>query len=156
MPDFTQLLTRPLNDIKRPDTLPQGTYHGTILNYQIDESKEKKTPYVRFNCRIDGPGDDVPAEMLQKADGTGAIDLSKKKVHSDFYLTDDSYYRIVEALQSMGIDTTDRDLSQTLPETLNQPVLLSITLKPSQRQVPGAPPEFFNNCDRLVGTANAQ
>ena len=155
MPDFTQLLKRPLNDVKRPDTLPQGTYHGVVLNYEIGESKEKKTPYVRFNCRITGPGDDVPIEMLQKSDGSGMIDLSNKKTHADFYLTDDSYYRIKEALDSMGIDTTDRDLSQTLPETLNQPVLLSITLKPSNRQVPGAPMEFFNNCDRMVGTAKS-
>ncbi len=153
MPDFTQLLKRPLNDIKRPDTLPQGNYHGMVLNYEIGESKEKKTPYVRFNCRITGPGDDVPQEMLQHSDGT-SIDVTKKRISSDFYLTDDSYYRIKEALESMGIDTADRDLSQTLPETLNQPVLLSVTLKPSNRQVPGAPPEFFNNCDRLVGTAN--
>lgn len=156
MPDFSQLLRKPLNDVKRPDALPQGTYHGMILNYQIDESKEKKTPYVRFNCRITGPGDDIPQEMLQKSDGSGAIDVTKKTVHSDFYLTDDSYFRIKEALESMGIDTTDRDLSQTLPETLNQPVLLSVTLRPSTRQVPGAPPEFFNNCDRLVGTANTR
>lgn len=154
MPDFTQLLKRPLNDIKRPDTLPQGTYHGMILNYEIGESKEKKTPYVRFNCRITGPGDDIPADMLQSADGT-QIDVTKKRMAADFYLTDDSYYRIKEALDSMGIDTADRDLSQTLPETLNQPVLLSVSLKPSNRQVAGAPPEFFNNCDRLTGTARA-
>lgn len=154
MPDFTQLLKRPLNDIKRPDNLPPGTYHGTILNYEVQENQNTKNTYVRFNCRITGPGDDIPVEMLQRADGT-QIDVSKKRVHSDFYLTDDAYYRIVEALQSMGIDTTDRDLSQTLPETLNQQVLLSITLTPSRKQVPGAPPEFFNNCDRLIGT-NAQ
>src|SRR5690349_2604108 len=78
MPDFTQLLKRPLNDVKRPDTLPQGTYHGMVLNYEIGESKEKKTPYVRFNCRITGPGDDIPAEMLQGP--SGPIDVTKKRM----------------------------------------------------------------------------
>ncbi len=155
MPDFTQLLKKPLNEVKKPDLLPAGTYHGSVLNYEILESSQKKTPFVRFNCRITGPGDDVPQELLVGQDGH-SIDVATKKTWADFYLTDDAYYRIKECLNSMGISTEDRDLSQTLPETLNQPVLLSIVLTPNRKTPPGAPPEFFNNCDRMSGTANQQ
>lgn len=152
MPDFSALLKKPLNDVKRPPILPQGTYFGVITKYSLDESTEKKTPYVRFHCKLTGPGDDIPTDMLVSEDGK-PIDLSKKEAHSDFYLSDDAFYRIKEFQESLGIDTSDRDLSMTLPETINQPVqifMVSVQNKKKPLDDQGRP-NFYNNVDRITG-----
>lgn len=124
--DFRSLLSKPADQIERPKPLPAGTYEGTITKYEYGKSKEKKTPYVRYFVQVNSAGEDVdPVEM----DG---IDLSKKQLRRDFYLTDDAEYRVKELWESCGIDGTGRSLGEILPDLIGCQVLLEVTQRNSE------------------------
>lgn len=138
MANFSELLSKPLDDVKRPPTLPAGTYHGFIKSYEPGESSEKKTPYVRFNFTVTSAGDDIDPRDLTGEDGR-PIDLSKKQLRRDFYMTADAEYRLKEFLESMKIPTKGRTWASSLPETINQAVILDVIQRPN-RDKPTDPP----------------
>jgi len=140
--DFRQLLSKPLDDVKRPPPLPGGTYKGRVKGFELGESTQKKTPFVRFNLSVESPGEDVPAESLVD------IDLTKKSLRRDYFLTEDAYYRVKEFLESLGINTSGRTLDETLPETQNAEVLMTVVLS-LNRNDPKAPP--YNEVSDIVG-----
>lgn len=142
MPDFSTLLSKPLDSIKRPPPLPAGTYMGTIKSYEALESKEKKTPYIRFNLNLVSPGQDIDPNDLN------GIDLSKRQLRRDFFLTPDAEYRLKEFLESLGIDTKGRTFQSTLPDSLNQAVQIEVVQRLNQDE-PTAPP--FNDVKSVSG-----
>jgi len=142
MPDFSQLLSKPLDEVKRPPALPAGTYYGTIKSYELGESSEKKTPYVRMHLTLSHAGEDV-----DQADLNG-IDLNKKQLRADFYLTQDADWRLKEFLESCHIDTKGRTFQSSLPDCVNAPVQMYVTQRLNQRS-PTDPP--FNEVKILAG-----
>lgn len=141
-PDFRNLLSRPADNVKRPVPVPGGTYYGTIKSREFGESPEKKTPYVRFHLVNIRAGEDVDPAMLTE------IDLAKKEMRADFYITPDSEYRLVEALESMGIDKSGRSLGEMIEDAINQDVMIDVSVKPNQKEPDGP---GFNNIDKLRG-----
>lgn len=141
MVDFSSLLSKPLDEVEKPLPLPAGTYHGRILKYGVGETtSDKKTPYVQFDFQIVAAGEDVDPEALVK------IDLSKKQMRNSFYLTPDAEYRLKEFINSCGISTAGRTFNETLPETINQPVLISVIQKPNRDGT-----ELFSQIDKVIG-----
>ena len=140
MVDFANLLKKPADTIEKPKPLPAGTYHGMISKYEFGESKEKKTPYCRVSLAIHRGGADVEPDML-----TG-VDLAKKQLRRDYYLTDDAMYRIKELIESCGVDATGRTMGELIPELVNKPVIISVTQRPSQD---GS--ELYNDVANLKG-----
>lgn len=140
MVDFKALLSKPAADVKRPPALPPGTYPGIIANYKFDESREKKTPFVRFGLKITGPGEDVDADALQ------GIDLGKREQRRDFFLTEDAQWRLTEFMTSCGIDLSGKSIGEAIPELVNCPVLIGIIQRPGQN-----PEEIFNDVQTLQG-----
>jgi hypothetical protein len=125
--NFKELLNKTVTEeAKRPPVLPAGTFHGNVQKWEPGESDAKKTPYVRFLVALTGPGDDIPSDEM-----TG-IDLAKRQMRRDFYLTEDALYRLHEFLSSCGIDFVGRPLSQSLDETIGKDVLLTVTSKPNK------------------------
>lgn len=120
MPNFQELLSRPLDEIKRPPALPPGTYFGSIKSYEPGASSQKKTPFVKFHLAVSHAGDDVTAEDL------AGIELGKKQLSKDFYLTADAEWRLKEFLVSLGIETTGRTFQSTLPETIGKAVMMDV------------------------------
>jgi hypothetical protein len=125
-PNLQELLRKPAESVERPKPLPGGTYNGMISNREFGESKEKKTPYVRFMIQLVSPGNEIDPTTLE------GIDLSKKKLRRDFFLTLDAEYRLVEFAESCGIDKHGRSLAELIEECLNKPVLVEVTQRPSQ------------------------
>jgi hypothetical protein len=124
--DFRSLLAKPADSIEKPKPLPAGTYTGTINKYEYGKSKEKKTPYVRYFLQINEAGEDVdPVEL----DG---VDLSKKQLRRDYYLTDDAEYRVKELWESCGIDGTGRSLGEILPDLIGCSVIIEVTQRNSE------------------------
>lgn len=119
--NFAELLQTPMDSIKRPPPLPAGTYHGVITSHEMITSSQKKTPGVRYNVTLTAPGDDVDAAAL---DG---IDLTKRSLRRDYWLTADASYRLKELLQSVGVSVEGRSLGECIPEARNAKVLVSIT-----------------------------
>lgn len=140
--DFRKLLDKPMDEIKRPPSLPAGTYFGTVTKYEFGESNNKKTPYLRLLLNVTSAGEDVDQEALKE------IDLSKKQLRKDFYITPDAEYRIKEFLESCQIPTTGRALGEAIPDCMNAPVVIEVTLRPNQND-PEAPPN--NDVGNLKG-----
>ena len=138
--DFKTLLSKPADSVERPKPLPAGTYHGLITSYKYDESQQKKTPYVRLNLVTHRAGEDVDAELLN------GVDLSKKQLRRDYFLTDDAMFRLKDLIESCGVQTTGRSMGELVPELLNKAVIISVVQRPSQD---GS--ELYNDVKELAG-----
>lgn len=128
MVDFRQHLSKPMAEMKKAPTLPGGTYKGVIISQEFGESSKKKTPYCRYNVRLLQAMDDVDASRLAD-DGNGKpIDIQKKSFRSDFYLTDEAEYRLVEFLKTCGVEVGGgRSLGEGIPDALNAPVIVNLS-----------------------------
>lgn len=144
-PDFRSLLSRPMDDIKKPLPLPAGTYIGRQIKYEFAESKEKKTPYVRFTFQLQSFGDDIDESQRE------GIDLSKRTGRRDFYLTEDAMFRLKDYIESCGVNTELRSLGECLPETANAEVLIEGNQKPNAEK----PDEVFWEIRDVRGTAGS-
>lgn len=144
--NFNALLSKPADEVKRPVAKPAGTYLGTVKEYKFEESRQKKTPYCRFVVQNIMPGEDVDQAALQGTPESGPIDLSKWNPHRDFYLTDDSLYRLKDFLESCKIDTKGRTFGEMVPEVKGKSVMLTVTQRPSEDGT-----QLFNDITDMKG-----
>ena len=146
-PNFKSLLQRNLDDVKRPEPIPEGSYRGQIRNFTYGASAQKKTPQVDFEIvpteAMDGVDQDELSVALQ------GEPLHTKKMRSTFYITDESLFRLKEFLASCGIETQGRTLDETIPETKGMEVLIDVA-KLSNKDGTG----YFNNITKISGTAS--
>lgn len=140
--DFKTLLSKPMDTVEKPKPLPAGTYNGSVQKYEFMESKEKKTPYARMHMSVHSAGADVDPDSL------AGVDLSKKTLRKDFYLTDDAAYRLKDFIESCGVQTAGRTIGETIPELLNAQVLIDVTQRPSED---GS--DIFNDVRSVRGVA---
>jgi len=148
--NFQSLLSKPMDSVKRPTAKPAGTYFGRIVGYKFDESKQKKTPLVKFEIGDMQPGPDIDAAQLVDAEGQ-PLDLTKWKPSTDFYLTDDSMYRLKDFLDSLGVSIEGRSFGEAIPEVKGRPVQMTVTMTPSDKEE-GV---FYNNISQISGPAEA-
>lgn len=120
MPDFSALLRKPVDEAKRPPALPPGDYAGIIKSYELGDQNKNKTPYVRFQIGLQGWPDSVADE--DKKD----VDLSKKQLRRDFFLTPDADWRLAEFIKSCGINTSGRNFEVTVPECVGARVVVEV------------------------------
>lgn len=140
-PNFKELLKKPLDTVKRPPALPDGTYYGVVKSYEFGESSNKKTPFVRFHFLAMYGGEDIEASLLE------GIDLSKRDLKKDFYITEDALYRLKEFLAALGHEVDGHNIEDLLPLTPNARVMMAIT----QRRTEGKE-DIYND----VGEVTAQ
>lgn len=144
--DFSSLLSKPADDIKRPPALPAGSYFGIIDKHELGESREKKTPFVSYTVKLTGEfGEDV------SADDVSDIEINKRVMRKDFYLTEDALWRLKEFLESCGIPSAGRSLGEMIPEAVQCRVLCEISSQ-IDRKDPEAPPR--NQIEKLVGATD--
>jgi hypothetical protein len=123
--NFNELLSRPVDSAKKPPLRPAGTYTAIISGYKFEESKKNKTPYVRFTLNNLQPGSGIPPENCRDEEGA-PMDFTKWTPHRDYFLTDDSIYRLREFMETLGIPTAGRSFSETIPEMKGQAVLAEV------------------------------
>lgn len=152
--DFTSLLSRKVDEAKRPPVLPPGTYEGTVVNYQPDEAQLKdgtRVPIVRFNLKLTAPTEDIDPEDLVDRDGK-PIEVAGKRIRHDFWLDGQQDFRLSEFISSCGVETEGRSYGETLPECANAPVLVTVTQTQARDKVDkDGNPEMYNNASRLIG-----
>lgn len=105
--DMKSLLQKPAGKAVKPPSLPVGNYGGKITKYEYDNKNKNNTPYARYTVILNQWPDNVTEEEKQYTDGEGVahtIDLTKRSMRKDFYLTDDAFWRLDEFLKSMGIE----------------------------------------------------
>jgi hypothetical protein len=142
MVDFNALLSKPAEEFRRPPSLPAGSYFGTITEYKFDQTREKQTPYVRFTFKNLEAGPDIDSDDLQ------GIDVAKRSMSTDFYITEDALFRLREFLESLGIPASGRTLTEMIPESVGMSVQLDIVAEMDRRD-PEAPPR--NNVRKVTG-----
>lgn len=138
--DFKALLSKNVDDVKRPVPLPAGTYQGFIGTHKFDESKNKKTPFVRFMIKLTAPGNDVDPNEL---DG---IELGKREYGKDYYLTPDADYRVKDLAASCGISVTGRSLGEVIEDIANVPVIVEMKHRNSEDGT-----EIYNEIGNVKG-----
>lgn len=116
--NFKQLLSIPATGIEKPKPLPIGTYEGIIHSHTLGESRDNKTPYVRLNIKPTSPGPDVDIDALNASGGSQR--LSKVSLNHDFWLTEDSLYRLVDFFKlTLKVDIEGKNLEELIAQELN-------------------------------------
>lgn len=137
MVDFSQLLRKPLSDVKRPPPLPMGDYPAIIKSYEFGESNRNKTPRLSLRLvLIDWP-DTIP---LEDRDG---IDISKRQLSKDYYLTEDALWRLADFMRSCGLTGT---VEENVPSLEGQQVLAEVQYYTNKQTG-----EIGNQIGKLVG-----
>lgn len=138
MVDFSSIAKQAAGQAKKPPRMPPGDFPAVVKSFEWGDANKNKTPYVRLNIGFTGFPADLPEEWeefdneaqksvtVKRSD----IDLSKRQMRKDFYMTDDSRYRMDEFLKLMGVNcgTPDapRSYEETLPELVGAQVLAEV------------------------------
>jgi hypothetical protein len=141
MPDFSQLLRKPAGEAKRPPPLPIGDYQGVIKTHELGDNNRNKTPYVRFGIVLT----EWP-ESVSEEDRPEGVDLNKRQMRKDFFITEDSLWRLDEFIRSCGIEPEGRVYEEVLPELIGQPVMVEVQHYINQQSA-----EVGNNLGAVVG-----
>jgi hypothetical protein len=143
VPNFRELLSQKLDEVERPRALASGHYIGFIASHEFGVSKNKGTPYVRFNLIPTEEATDIP-------EGANAgIDLSKRQLRKDFYITPNSIYRLTDALVAILGNQQGRSFDQVIPETRNARVMFEVTQR-EQQDENGKTLEIYNDVGAIV------
>lgn len=148
--NFQELLRRPIDEVKRPEAKPPGTWTGIIKSHRFDVSKVKKTPFVEFilnNCQ---PGDDVDqAQLATYREGfPGSIEKWQPK--AEYYLSDDAIFMLKDLMESCKLQTTGRGFDEVIPELVTQPVQFVVIVE-SYDPGDGSEMRFRNKIGTMTG-----
>jgi hypothetical protein len=123
--DFA-LLKRPAGSAPKIVPLPDGNYPGVVKSYETGLKNKNGTELVRLNLALTGWPDTVSEEARYQTTGDGRkelIDLSKRQMRRDFFVTDAALGRLEKFLLSCGIEFDGvRDYESYLPEIVGAPV----------------------------------
>lgn len=155
--DFKQLLNKKVDDAKRPPLLPAGDYEGRVVDWKVNERDYKQgdgpVPVVTFNCQITAAGEGVDVEDLKDAEGK-PFDPAGRRFPVDYSLKPDEDYRLSEFLTSCGIETEGRSFGESLPDTRNAPIFMTVVHTQGKAGTANAG-ETFANCRKIVGQEGA-
>ena len=134
MPDFRELLKKPAGEAKRPPVLPAADYPGIVKSFEVDDKNKNRTPYVRLWLGLTEWPASVPDtwDVHDVASGKSYtvaktdVDLSKRQMRRDFFLTEDALDRLDEMIRSCGINASGRAYEEILPELVGQHVLVEV------------------------------
>lgn len=148
MPDFSALYKKPVGEAKRPPTLPGGSYPGIIRQYEFVESREKKTPGVKYYLTLtdwpsDGPTSwsEVDEEGKTWEYNRVEIDLSKRQQELTFYFpinkdtgepTDTSMYMFEQFVKTTNVPWEGMSYEQIFPSLVGTRVLVDMVQQLSQ------------------------
>ena len=146
--DFKRLLSVPLDSVKRPPAMPEGTYYGTIVSHKYAESRwadketGEKEPQAEFSVRLTGHGEDVdPADYVESS--------AQGKIITRAYGLDKDVWKLKTFLESLGIATSGKTLDAAIPETTGMQVMCFITRRADKNDAE----RIFNDCKSLRALA---
>lgn len=105
--DMKSLLSKPAGHAPKPQALAVGNYGGKITKYEYDNKNKNNTPYARYTIIPNQWPDNVTEDEKGYTDGEGKfhpIELTKRSLRKDFYLTDEAFWRLDDFLKSMGLE----------------------------------------------------
>lgn len=148
--NFQDLLRRPIDEVKRPEAKPPGTYTGTIKAHRFDVSAVKKTPFVELTLNNVQPGADVDENQLKTYNEGFPGSISKWTPKADFYLSDDAIFMLKDLMESCKLNTTGRGFDEVIPELVGQPVQFTVIVE-SYEPKDGGEMRFRNKIGAMTG-----
>lgn len=144
MVDFSKYMRQTAGQAKKPPTLEIGDYPAVVRSYELGESKQNKTPFVRVNLTLTG--------WPEGAEPQAGVDLGKRQQRKDYYLTDDALWRLDDFLRSCGIDlgteSAPRAYEETLAELSGKDVIATVEHYVNQQTG-----EIGNQVGKVAGVA---
>ena len=139
--DFSQYLSKTLDDVEAPKPLPVGHYYATIKSWKGAEADYKqgagKQPIIILLFSITGATDDIDTDLLPEGGGAGRL------VTRDYELADADnrgLYALKRlAAETLNIDIKGLDLESILGTLPGQDVKLYIEQRINPKD-PEAPP----------------
>ena len=129
MANYTDLLSQRASEVTKPPLVPAGSYRAQVKRHELIESRQKKTPGVRFFYSLLEPGNDVDAEEAAER----AERITKAEPREDYYLTADSTWRLKEYLERvLGIDGGSRSLQEMLADADGKECIIIMKHVPTQ------------------------
>lgn len=110
--DLSALLAQKADTIEKPKPLPTGHYGWMVGSFEPVTSSKKGTPGIEFQVTPYEAKDDVDQDELAKVK-----DPFKKARRLTFWLTEDSLFMLTSFFEKLGLDMTDKSISELLPET---------------------------------------
>jgi hypothetical protein len=142
MPDFSQFMSKPAGEAKRPPALPQGDYPGVVKSFELGDANKNKTPYVRFHLGL--------TDWAQGVEPEADVELTKRQLRRDYYLTEDALWRLDEFIRSCGVQPAGQTYEEILPSLVGASVTVEV-----QQQLNQTSNEIFNQVGKVVGQAAA-
>jgi hypothetical protein len=136
--NMKELLSKPVDDVKRPPPMPTGTYYGIISGYKyvetawVNNETGEKDAQVRYSIRnLDPQG--IDESLFEE------IDLTKVGLNADLPLTGGNEYVTKEFLENLGVDTRGKGWMEICPEAVGQEVMFDVHHR-MNKESPEAPP----------------
>lgn len=124
-PDFNALLDTQADNVEAPKPLPSGEYTFRISSYEMGQSSQKQTPYIRYLLQPTAAGDDVDEDMLEEVG-----DWQQKQLRATFYLTDRSMFMLRNFLEgACQIEVAGRTFKELIPEAVGCEVIGTVTVQ---------------------------
>lgn len=136
---FRSLLAQSTDAVERPRSIADGHYIGVITNTEFGVSRQKQTPYLRVNLRPEEETDDVPENANE------GIDLAKRELRRDFYITPGALYRLSDMLDAVLGKQTGRSFDERIPELRGARVIFGVTHRDNAEGT-----ETFNDVSTIV------
>lgn len=140
------LLGKRAGDFKPPPLIPQGPYRFRTEGLEFGTSREKKTPFAKVHFAPLEAMDGVDASQLEN------IELEKRKMSYDFYLTDDASYRLVEFAKMCGVeDVASISLKEVCGRLKNNKyqIVGYVIHVPNKNARAESDPKYYANIDRF-------
>lgn len=137
--DLGSLLKKPAGQAKKPPALDAGNYPGIVKGFEIGDQNKNKTPYVRFQVGLLG--------WPEGAEADAEIDLSKRQLRRDYFLTDDALWRLDEFIRSCNIESNGRSYEEVLPELTGAHVVVEV-----QQYMNQTSNEIGNQIGKMTGS----
>jgi len=149
--DPTSLLRPSAKSTLPPPCIPADLYPGVIKSYEIAQSSNGN-PLLRLPVGLlDWPDSIIEGDRVQD-DGQGGsipVDLSRKQLRKDFFLTPAAYFRLENFLTAMGFDIeTDADGNKDYETPVSQ--LIGKKVNVEVQRILNRQNEFINVVGELL------
>lgn len=148
--DFRALAARSMDEAKRPPAFPAGDALGVIVNHKFDESRfadqetGEKHGVINFQIRVDSYVDPDLEKEFQRIKQEFP-QLAKKTITREMPFSGGNEYVTKSMMEGLGISTTGRPWSETVPQTTGMAVAFEVTQRPDKRNAE----VVYNDCRNL-------
>jgi hypothetical protein len=127
MPSFEELMKMPATEIKAPQAYPPGTYHCLVEGPPTHgKSSQRQTDFWEFKFKVLSALKDVDQQAYAEQQIAG------KTITAQYYITENSMWRLMELLKNCGIEPIGKSPEQMLAEVPGKQVLIKLKLEPAQ------------------------